>query len=360
MTTGLLLANLGTPDSPSVPDVRRYLRQFLSDPRVVDLNPVGRWLLLNLIILPFRPKRSAHAYKSIWMAEGSPLLVHSQALAQQVAERLPHVPVELGMRYGSPSLPQAVQRLVAAGVDQLVLFPLYPQHASSTTGSSIEEVVGTLAGMWNVPALHVVPAFPVAPEFVDTWATNVGPALKDASPDHVLMSFHGLPVRHIEKSRAAASPCLGSPQCCNTWGAANAGCYRAQCFASARALAAALGLAADMCTVSFQSRLGKDPWVGPDTESTLVSLAGKGVKKLAVLCPSFVADCLETLEEMGLRGREAFLNAGGQTYTLLPCLNATPAWADAVVRLAQQGCTWLQPSSGGRLLQMHRVQPNPT
>lgn len=335
--TGLLLCNLGTPDDPSPGSVRRYLRQFLGDPRVLDMNPVGRWALLNLIILPLRPRKSAAAYRKVWSDEGSPLLLHSVALVAAVRARLgSDWAVELGMRYGRPSMGDALGRLRRAGADRVVVFPLYPQYAASTTGSTVAEALRLAGEAWAPPSLSFVEPFFDAPDFVDAFAAQGAPILQQEAHDHVLFSFHGLPERHLHKTDVSAGHCLSAADCCAAVTSANRRCYRAQCFATARAIAAKLSLARDRFTVSFQSRLGRTRWIGPYTDSMLGELARKGVRRLAVFCPSFVADCLETLEEIGIRGREQFLAAGGEALTLIPSLNASDAWADVVAALARR------------------------
>jgi protoporphyrin/coproporphyrin ferrochelatase len=334
--TGLLLCNLGTPDAPTPRAVRRYLRQFLSDPHVIDINPVGRWLLLNLIILPLRPRKSAEAYKKIWTEQGSPLLLHGQALAAAVRERLPGWAVELGMRYGQPSIAAAIEKLSMAGAERVVVFPLYPQNADSTTGSTTEEVRRLAGGAWSKDALIDIGAFYDHPVFIDAFAAVGRPVLETERPDHVLMSFHGLPERHLHKADPTGRHCLASAGCCERIGEANRDCYRAQCFATARALAARLGLAADAFSVSFQSRLGRTQWIRPYTDARIAELAAAGKRRLLVFCPAFVADCLETLEEIGIRAKAQFLAGGGERLTLVPSLNASAAWADAVVTMVRQ------------------------
>jgi ferrochelatase len=337
MTTGLLLVNLGTPRAPTTAEVRRYLRQFLSDPRVIDIHPIARALLLNLIILPFRSSKSAAAYAKIWDGRGSPLLAHSQDLTAGVAERLGSGwRVELGMRYGDPSIASAVDRLRAAAVDRIVVFPLYPQYASSSSGSSIEEVFRILRGSAAVPSLSVIGAFYDDPGFLAAFAAVGSGVIASEAPDHVLLSFHGLPERHVKATDATGAHCLASGSCCESMVEANRDCYRAQCYATARGLATRLGLAPERWSVSFQSRLGRTPWIRPYTDEVLPQLAAAGKKKVVVFCPAFVADCLETVEEIGMRGRESFLAAGGTALTLVPSLNATPAWSDAVVTLARR------------------------
>ncbi len=328
--TGCLLINLGTPDSPKPRDVRAYLKEFLSDPRVVDLSAVGRWLLVNLVILPFRPKKSAKAYETIWKPDGSPLLLHCRDLQQAVQERLgPEVPVELGMRYGNPSIPRALKALQDHGVERIVVLPLYPQNASSSTGSSLELVYRELGSWWDVPAISVVDSFYADPGYIEACKEVASPVIAQ-QPDHVLFSFHGLPERHLSRSSGGYSICTGE---CGPIGPANRNCYRGQSFATARAIARSLDIPAEKYSVSFQSRLGTTPWIRPFTDEVLVELARKGVKRLAVFSPAFTADCLETLEEIAIRARASFLSNGGEELQLIPSLNAHPRWVDAVAAM---------------------------
>jgi ferrochelatase len=337
--TGLLLVNLGTPDEPNPSAVRRYLDEFLSDPRVLDINPVGRWLLLHGAILRTRPARSAEAYQKVWHPErGSPLLYHSQDLVAAVQARLGDAwKVVLAMRYGSPPIRDGIAALRAARVDRIVVLPLFPQYASSSTGSALQEVMRVAAAGLDVPSLSIVPPFFDHPGFIAAFAAVGRPAIDELRADHVLFSFHGLPERHMtEQDRELGNQhCLASADCCARLTEINRRCYRAQSYATARELAGALDLADGGWTVSFQSRLGRTPWIKPYTDVLLDELAGKGVKRLAVFCPAFVADCLETLEEIGLRARDQFRAAGGEELALVPSLNATPAWADAVATMAR-------------------------
>ena len=335
---GLLLINLGTPDEPTPAAVRRYLAQFLSDPRVLDMNPVGRWLLLHGIILRTRPAKSAHAYRQIWTERGSPLLFHSRDLAAAVQERLGDGwKVALGMRYGKPSIEAAFRELRDAGVDRIVVLPLFPQYASSSTGSALEELYRVAGAELTVAPLEVRPAFFDDPGFLAAFVA-VGQATLDGfGADHVLFSFHGLPERHMTAGDPSGTHCLASPDCCAAMNALNRNCYRAQSYATARDLAAGLHLADGGWSVSFQSRLGRTPWIKPYTDVVLDELAARGVKRLAVFCPAFVADCLETLEEIGLRARDQFRAAGGEDLVLVPSLNASATWADAVAAIAQRG-----------------------
>jgi ferrochelatase len=338
VATGLLLVNLGTPDEPTTRAVRRYLGEFLSDPRVLDMSAIGRWLLLHAVILRTRPAKSAHAYRAIWDAQrGSPLLYHSRDLAAGVAARLgDDWRVALGMRYGNPSIASALAEL--ASCDRIVVLPLFPQYASSSTGSALEEVARVATRAWNVRPLEVVPAFWDDDGFQDAFAEVARPVVDELRADHVLFSFHGLPERQIVKSDEAGGHCLASATCCDRPGARLAWCYRAQSIATARALAARLGLGAEgeAWSTSFQSRLGRVPWIKPYTDVVLDELAARGVKRLAVVCPAFVADCLETLEEIGMRARDQWKAAGGEALALVPSLNATPRWIDAVTAMARR------------------------
>jgi ferrochelatase len=323
--------NLGTPASPGVADVRRYLREFLSDPRVIDLPAPSRRLLLEAVILPFRPRRSAHAYASIWTAGGSPLLVHSRALAQGVAKALgAGFRVELAMRYGEPGIAGALDRLDAQGVGRVVVLPLFPQYAASAGGSALEAVYTGAGRRWNVTPIDVLPPFYDDPGFLRVLAEIARPELARFRPDHVLLSFHGLPEHHVRKSDRTGEHCLARADCCDAIGAANRDCYRAHCFATARGLAARLELPAGGWSVAFQSRLGRTPWIRPYTDERLPELARSGVRRLAVACPSFVADCLETLEEIGIRARAQWRACGGERLLLVPCPNAHPLWVETV------------------------------
>ena len=344
MPHGLLLINLGTPDEPTTSAVRRYLREFLGDPRVLDINGVGRKLLLELIILPTRPAKSAHAYRQIWDEKrGSPLLYHSQDLAAGVAAKLgADWHVELAMRYGSPSIKDGLAKLTAAHCDRIVVLPLFPQYASSSTGTAVARVMELAAQAWTVPPLDFVPAFYDDPGFLDAFAAVGAPALAAANADHVLFSFHGLPVRQITKTDPnAGTPsahCFATATCCDAM--VNPNCYRAQSYATARSIAKRLGLAPEKYTVCFQSRLGRTPWIQPYTDVVIDELgknrATNKIERLAVFCPAFVADCLETIEEIGMRAVDQWKAGGGKELVLVPSLNSTPTWIDAVAAIAQR------------------------
>lgn len=333
--TGVLLVNLGTPDAPTTPAVRRYLKEFLSDPDVIDLPGPARWLLVRLLIVPFRSPRSAAAYRSIWTPEGSPLLVHSRALLAGLRARLPRTPIELAMRYGRPGIRPALERLVAAGCRTVRALALYPQEARSTTGSTRRAVDEAARTLPVPPRIEHLPVFHHDRGFLDAWAQVARESFEEFSPDHVLFSFHGLPERHVLEADASGVHCLRSPDCCEPLREENRGCYRAQCYATARAIASRLDLEPERVSVAFQSRLGRTPWIRPYTDVTIRALGARGTRRLAVLCPAFVADCLETLEEIGLRGAETFRATGGGELHLVPSLNAHPAWVEALAALLE-------------------------
>ena len=332
--TGALLLNLGTPDSPSVSDVRRYLREFLSDPRVIDIPALGRWLLLNLVILPFRPKKSAAAYAKVWTAEGSPLLVHSRALEEAVGKELgPDWVVSLGMRYGQPTIASALARLRQANVSRVVVLPLFPQYSEAATGSALARLAEEMQRSGYAPPLATLPAFYDAPSFTQPVADTAAESLRRFEADFVLFSYHGLPERHVRASDRGGAHCLASDDCCAAIAEANRNCYRAQCFATTRAVAGILALEPDRHATAFQSRLGRTPWIQPFTDRVLVELAARGIKRLAVICPSFTADCLETLEEIEIRAAEQWRELCGGPLELIPAVNARPDWARAVAQM---------------------------
>ncbi|HEB91157.1 MAG TPA: ferrochelatase [Deltaproteobacteria bacterium] len=329
--TGVLLVNLGTPESPRTGAVRRYLREFLGDPRVLTLPGPLRWLLLNGFILPIRPRKAAAAYRKIWLPEGSPLLIHTQALTDGVRRILgDRFRVEAAMRYGEPSIRSGLEKLDAAGVGRLIVLPLFPQYASAVTASVCAEVFRCLDRMGDALPLEILGAFHDEPEFAATWAAVAGPGLAEFRADHVLFSFHGLPEDQIRASDPSGGDCLGSADCCASPGPRLVRCYRAQCHATAKALQRALGLDEKKTSMAFQSRMGPRPWIRPFTDEVLPELHQQGIRRLAVFCPSFVADCLETLEEVGIRLRDQWLSLGGEALWLAPCPNADERFAEAV------------------------------
>ena len=346
--TGLILMNLGTPDAPTAAAVRPYLREFLSDPRVINIPGPLRWFLVNCIIVPFRSPKSAHAYQTVWTPEGSPLLTATQKLGDKVRARLEasnpaneKVHVEIAMRYGTPSIPQALEKLKQAGADRIVVFPLYPQYSSATSASSMERVVEVARQEWNMPSLSFVAPFYDHPAFIDAVYAAGIESYRAFAPDHVLFSYHGLPENHLEQCDNTGSHCLKKSDCCEQISEVNAFCYRAHCIATTRALVQRFQLAEGHYSTSFQSRLGRQEWVKPYTEETLGKLAERGVKRLAVLCPAFVADCLETLEEIGIRAKEDFIAAGGEDLALIPCANDHDVWVDGVIQLVAENTGWI-------------------
>jgi ferrochelatase len=332
---GILISNLGTPDGPTPEPVKRYLAQFLMDPSVVDIPFLARWLLVYGIILQTRPKKSAEAYQKIWTDRGSPLLFHTLDLAERLREQVPsHVVVEAGMRYGNPSIESAVDRLVAAGVSQILFLPLYPQYSLAATYSSVEEFKRVLKAKQCTIAHTIIEDFWSDEGFLDAFVAVGKPVLASHQIDHVLFSFHGIPERHVRKTDlSGGSHCLQSQTCCEKLVEANSKCYRAQSFHTAYRLAEKLGLRREQYSVSFQSRLGRTPWIQPYTDIVLDELVEKGVKRLAVYCPSFVADCLETLEEIQMRGFEQFKEKGGEHLVLIPSLNSSSEWTEAVQKM---------------------------
>lgn len=330
----LLLVNLGSPASTEVADVRRYLNQFLMDPYVIDLPWPVRRLLVSLILIK-RPAQSAHAYASIWWPEGSPLVVLSRRLQQAMQAQWRHGPVELAMRYGQPSIESALLRLAEQGIQQVTLAPLYPQFADSTVTTVIEEAKRVVRAHNLNLRIAVLPPFYDQPQYLDALVDSAKPYLQQPF-DHLLLSFHGLPERHLHKLDPSGH-CLQGADCCRTASPeVLAHCYRAQCLASAEAFASRLGLRPEQWSVSFQSRLGRAKWIEPYTETRLDELGKQGVKKLLVMCPAFVADCIETLEEIGDRGLEQFQAAGGESLQLVPCLNDHPSWVAALNSLSER------------------------
>lgn len=332
----LLLINLGSPASTEVADVRRYLNQFLMDPYVIDLPWPLRRLIVS-IILARRPAESAHAYASIWWPEGSPLIVISERLRDKVKAYWPHGPVALAMRYGEPSIERVLQTLAASGVKRLTVAPLYPQFADSTTTTVLKEVERVIKAHGLRFEQTTLPPFYDQPAYVEALYGSAKPYLEQPF-DHLLLSFHGLPERHIRKLTDPIDPnydiCASSTEGVSAELLAKS--YRSQCLRTAEAFAARAGLSPEQWSVSFQSRLGRAKWIEPYTENRLDELGKAGVKKLLVMSPAFVADCIETLEELGIRGSEQFLEAGGEQLQLIPCLNDQDAWAQTLVRLCEQ------------------------
>jgi ferrochelatase len=287
-----------------------------------------RFAIVNFAILPRRPKQSAHAYQSVWRPEGSPLVVISQNVRKLLQARV-SVPVELAMRYQKPSIHSAVRSLTQQGVDELLLIPLFPHYAMSSFETAVERVKEVTASLAPATRIVVQPPFYDQPQYISALVASAQEFLAKGY-DHLLFSFHGLPERQIRKTDPTGNHCLASANCCGVSNPAHATCYRAQCFKTTAAFVKQAGVPSGKYSIAFQSRLGRDPWLKPYTDHELVRFASQGVKKLLVICPAFVSDCLETLEEIGIRGRETFLNAGGTDCTQIPCLNEHPLWLDAL------------------------------
>ena len=316
--TGVLLINLGTPEAPTAPAVRHYLREFLSDPRVVEIPRPLWWLILNLVILPFRPKQSAQRYAQVWSSDGSPLKAHSERQARMLrgylGERIkaPLV-VDYAMRYGQPAVPDALNSMKQQGCDRILVLPLYPQYAASTTATALDAVGATFARMRNQPALRSVRSFHDHPGYIAALAQSINDYwFKHGRPDKLVMSFHGVPRYTLDR---------GDP-------------YHCECHATGRLVAAALKLKPDQYTITFQSRFGRAEWLQPYTADVLKELGKKKLARIDVVCPGFVSDCLETLEEIAIDGKTIFLTAGGKDYHFIPCLNERDDWIHALADIA--------------------------
>lgn len=328
---GVLLSNIGSPKSYDVEDVKKYLQNFLMDKDVINLPFPLRWLLVNGLIVPRRAPHSAKNYQKVWIEKkGSPLTVYTQEFAQQLQKELgPEYVVKIGMRYAEPTMKKALQDFAEAQVSRLVLAPLFPQYAEATTESSLKEIKRLMKNLNLSLPTKSLPPFYDEDAFIKPSVRMIRDTLKDKKPDHYLFSFHGLPESHVRKIEG----CLISEGCCFEQEACAKNCYRAQCFKSATDIAESLNIPDSHWSVSFQSRLGRAEWLKPSTDHTLEVLAKTGKKNIAVICPSFVADCIETLEEIGLGGQEIFQEHGGQDYTLVPCLNADREWTQGFADL---------------------------
>lgn len=333
--TGVFIINLGTPDSPSVPDVRKYLREFLMDGRVIDIPYWRRWLLINAIIAPFRAPQSAKGYHELWTNEGSPLKVYGEKVTGLLQKALgDQYHVVLGMRYQNPSIRQALASFKDKGLDQIIVIPLYPQYASASTGSTIEEFMNAIKSWEVVPAVKVVSQFLSHPMFIKAFAEIGRRYMAKDSYDHYLFSYHGLPERQILKASCDNYCRLG--ECCSVYHSKNQYCYRAQCFETTRLLVKELGIRDGQYTVCFQSRLGKTPWIKPYTDEVIKTLTGKGIKNVLTFSPSFVADCLETTIEIGVEYQKLFQDSGGKRWVMVESLNDSPAWIACLAQLVKE------------------------
>ena len=330
---GIILMNLGSPDSPTTKDVKKYLDEFLMDGRVIDSPYLLRTILVKGIITPFRAAQSAEAYSSIWTKEGSPL-VHITAQAKEALQKRVSEPVEIAMRYGRPNMSSAYDKLLAQdpGLDEVVLLPLYPHYAMSSYETAVAHAQDVYSkGKYPFKIRFVAP-FYNDPGYIAALTDSIRPYINNDGK-HLLFSYHSIPERHIRKSDITGNHCLNVEGCCEKDSAAHSHCYRHQCYVTTRLVAAQLGLAAKDYSVSFQSKLGRSAWLTPATTARMAQLPGEGVRDLMVVCPSFVSDCLETLEEVAIREKENFMQAGGNSYTFIPCMNTSESWISAIIKL---------------------------
>ena len=324
------MVNLGSPDSTEVKDVRRYLDEFLMDERVIDIPYWKRFLLIKGIILNVRPKKSAAAYKKIWWKEGSPLIVISERFAEKVRKKT-EIPVALGMRYGSMSIEKGLRELESQKVTEVFLVPLYPHYAMSSYETVVEKAKDLLASTFTEMKMDVLPPFYKHPDYIKVMSQHLQKELEGFDYDQILFSYHGIPERHIFKGDPTGTHCKLDGSCCEVASVAHETCYRHQCFETTKGIVKELGIEEDKYRNSFQSRLLKDPWLKPYTDLELEAMPGQGVKKLAVITPAFVADCLETLEEIAMEGKEEFLSFGGEEFKHISCLNEDENWVDVMV-----------------------------
>lgn len=325
--TGVLLINLGTPDSPKVGDVRRYLFQFLNDPRVIDINPVKRALLVNLFIVPFRAPKSAETYRQLWTENGSPLILYGERLQQKLDEALGEdYHVELAMRYQHPSIPDVLERMRKMNFEKILVIPLFPQYASSSTGSALEEAMRTISKWWVIPEVQFLSQYFDDEKMLEAFADRAR-QYDIGSYDHILFSYHGLPERQVDKVYEEGR--CEDRDCENEITQENKFCYKATCYATTRYLAEKLGIPEDRYTVCFQSRLN-DRWLKPFSDQVVKEKAQEGAKRLLVLSPAFVADCLETTVEIGIEYQELFEEHGGEEVQLVESLNDHPLWVESL------------------------------
>ena len=327
---GIVLMNLGSPDSTKVKDVRRYLNQFLMDERVIDMPYLSRLLLVRGIIVPFRAPKSAEAYKTIWTKNGSPLIEMTRQLKAALQQQV-DIPVEMAMRYGNPNMESAFENLLIRepALEEVLAIPLYPQYAMSSYETAVENAKETRHKNKYAFQLSFIKPFYNEFNYINALAENIQPFL-NTEYDHILFSYHGIPERHLLKTDPTGCHCFKKENCCTESSVAHATCYRHQCLTTTRLVTQKLGIAENRYSISFQSRLGRDPWLKPYTDFRLADLPKEGIKKLLILCPAFVSDCLETLEEIAERGKETFMQAGGDFYSMIPCLNVHPLWVQTL------------------------------
>ena len=323
------MINLGSPDSTSIPDVKKYLDEFLMDKRVIGKSYIFRWILVKLIILNTRPKKSAKAYKKIWWKEGSPLIVLSERLFNKVEKAL-DIPVALAMRYGSISINKGINKLVNKGINEILVLPLYPHYAMSSYETVVEKVKEEVNDNFPDVKIKIVPPFYQNDQYIDLLSSKIFNTIKKIQYDHILFSYHGIPVSHLKISDTTNNHCYKTKDCCNVKSAAHQTCYKHQVLETTKLVVEKLNIGEDKYSNSFQSRLPNEPWLKPYTDSELVRLAKAGKKRLVIVTPAFVTDCLETLEEIAMEGKEEFIEAGGEQYSYVPCLNDDQNWAKLI------------------------------
>jgi len=338
MSKAILLLNLGTPAEPTAKGLRDFYKHFFSDPFVFDMNPLGRWLLRNLIILPFRAPKTAKDYATIWMEEGSPLKVYADKLQASVqkayADAGEDVLVFNGMAYSQPFISESMSELESRGIDEILLLPLFPQYSTATTASVFHGVRQEAAKWKSPPKLQFIDDLYAEPAFIGAWADLIAKHLKEDQIDHVVFSYHGLPESNIKKADSQGVCGFGS--CCEQISEKNRLCYRAQCIATTKNVVAELGWEDDKFSIAFQSRFGREAWIQPYLDEHLQELLARGCKKIAIVTPSFISDCLETIHEIGIEYREQFMDGGGETFQLLPNLNDESVWFDSVYEISQK------------------------
>ena len=323
------MINLGSPDSTSIPDVKKYLDEFLMDKRVIGKSYIFRWILVKLIILNTRPKKSAKAYKKIWWKEGSPLIVLSERLFNKVEKAL-DIPVALAMRYGSISINKGINKLVNKGINEILVLPLYPHYAMSSYETVVEKVKEEVNDNFPDVKIKIVPPFYQNDQYINLLSSKIFNTIKKIQYDHILFSYHGIPVSHLKISDTTNNHCYKTKDCCNVKSAAHETCYKHQVLETTKLVVEKLNIGEDKYSNSFQSRLPNEPWLKPYTDSELVRLAKAGKKRLVIVTPAFVTDCLETLEEIAMEGKEEFIEAGGEQYSYVPCLNDDQNWAKLI------------------------------
>lgn len=336
MNKAVLLLNLGTPAEPTAQGLREFYKYFFADPYVFDMSPLGRWLLRNMIILPFRAPKTAKLYEMIWMKEGSPLKVYADKLRHNLesALREQNTPVFNGMAYSKPFISDSMAEMEALGITDVLVLPLFPQYSTATTASVFHEVRAA-SKKWQVaPSLHFVNDLYAEPDFIGAWEALIRKHLDTQSVDHVIFSYHGLPEKNLTKQDQHGYCEFGD--CCNSINETNKLCYRAQCFDTTRSIVKALDWRSEFYSIAFQSRFGRDPWIQPYLEEHIIELVKRGKKRIAVVTPSFVSDCLETIHEIGIEYKELFDEQGGDTFQLIPNLNDDQAWFDAVTNISKQ------------------------